>query len=111
MSVLSAEAPLASLPQGTFLNYMPRFISATPEAVWELRFDPMMPLAQNGAALQVILSWLYVRWPLCGKDVWDALLVRGEKGSCRRGRGTGDKEVLLQAGSNSTGGEVSLHSE
>ena len=45
ISVLGTEAPPAGLPQGAFLNHMPRLISAAPEAIGELGFGPMTPLA------------------------------------------------------------------
>ena len=111
VSMLGAEAPLTSLPQGAFFDHMPRLVSAAPKAVGELGLGPMLPLAQDSAALQVILSWLYIGWPLSGKDAWDTLVARGEEGSHGRRRGAGDKEVLLEAGTDGTRHEVSLHCE
>ena len=45
MSMLGAETPLAGLLQGAFLNRMPGLVSAASEAVGELGFGTMSPLA------------------------------------------------------------------
>ena len=84
MGVLSAETPLTGLPQRALLHRMSRFVSAAPETIWKLGLNPVMSLAQDCTALQVILSWLYVRWPLGCEDAWDALTARGEEGGHRR---------------------------
>ena len=90
---------------------MPRFVSAAPEAVGELGFGSVSPLIQDGATLQVVLSWLYVGRPLGGKDAWDALAARGEEGGCRRRWGAGDEEMLLEAGTNGARCKATLHCE
>ena len=111
VSVLSAETPLASLPQGAFLNCMPRLVSTAPEAIRELGLGSMSPLAQDSTALQVVFSWLHVGWSLSGENAWDVLVMRRKEGSCRRRWGAGDKEVLLEAGANGTGCEAAFHYE
>ena len=84
MSMLSAETPPAGLPQGALFDRVPGLVSAASEAVRELGLDSMSSLAQDSAALQVILSWLYVGWSLSSEDARDTLAARGEEGGCRR---------------------------
>ena len=100
VSVLGTEAPLTGFPQGAFFDCVPWLISTTPEAIRELGFGSMSPLAQDGTAFQVIFPWFHVRWPLSGEDPWNALTAGGKESGCRRGRGTSDKEVLLEASAN-----------
>ena len=102
VSVLSAKAPPASLPQGAFFDRVPWLISTALEAIRELGFGSMPPLAQNSAALQVVFSWLHVGWPLSGENAGDALTAGGKGSGYRRGRGTSDEEVLLEASANGT---------
>ena len=111
VSVLGAEAPPAGLPQWAFFDHMSGLVSTAPKAVRELGLGSMPPLAQDSAALQVVLPWFYVGWPLSGEDVWDALTMK-RKGGCHRRRwGAGDKEVLLETGTNGARGETSLNCE
>jgi len=49
MGMLSTEAPVASLPEGTFFNPMTGVVLTAPEAVWELDFGPLMPLSKHHA--------------------------------------------------------------
>ena len=98
VSVLGTEAPPASLPQGAFFDRMPGLVGTAPKAVGELGLGSMSPLAQDGAALQVILPQLYVRWSLSGEDARNALTAGGKEGGCRRRWGAGDKEMLLETG-------------
>ena len=72
VSVLGAKTPPAGLPQGALFNHVPGLVSAAPEAIGELGLGSMSPLAQNSAALQVILSWFYVGWPLSCENTWNA---------------------------------------
>ena len=109
VSVLGAEAPSTGLPQGAFFNRMPRFVSVTPEAIRELGLGSMPSLAQDGAALQVVLSWFHIGWPLSGKDARNMLVTGREEGGCRRRWGAGDKEVLLETSADSARHKAALH--
>ena len=109
MSVLGAETPPASLPQGAFFNRMPWFVSAAPKAIREFGLGSMSSLAQNSAALQVVFSWLHVRWSLSGENAWN--VTRRKEGSCRRGWGVGDTEVLLKAGTDGARCEAAFYRE
>ena len=111
VSVLGAKAPLASLPQGAFFDCMPWLVSAASEAVGELGLGPVSPLAQDSTVLQVVLPWFHVGWSLGGEDMWDVLTMRGEESGCRRGRGLGGKEVLLEVGADGTGCKAALYGE
>ena len=88
---------------------MPWFVGTAPKAVRELGLGSMSSLAQNGAALQVIFSWLHVGWSLSGEDTWNMLGARRKEGSCRRRWGAGDKEVLLEASTDGARCEAAFH--
>ena len=109
MSMLGTEAPPAGFPQGAFFNCMSRLVSAAPEAIRELGLGSMSPLAQDGAALQVILPWFYVGWSLSSENTRDMLTTWREGGCHRRRWGAGDKEVLLQTSANGARGKPSLY--
>ena len=90
VSMLGAETPLTSLPQGALFDCMPGLVGAAPEAVRKLGLGPMSPFAQDSAALQVVLSWPYIRWPLGSKDAQDVLTAGRKESGCRRRWGAGD---------------------
>ena len=106
VSVLGAKTPPTGLPERAFFYRMSRLISAASEAIWELGFGLMMPLAHDSTMLQIVFSWLYIRWSLSCKDAQDALAARGKEGSHGRGRRAGNEEVLLEAGMDGTGRKV-----
>jgi len=51
VSMLSAEAPAASLPEGALFNPMTGVVLTAPKAVWELDLGSSMLLAKYSMAL------------------------------------------------------------
>ena len=102
VGVLGAEAPSASFPQRALFDCVPGLVSTAPEAIGELGLGSISPLTQNSAALQVVLPWLHVGWPLSSENAWDALTMRGGKNYGRRGWGAANEEMLLEASPNGT---------
>ena len=101
VSVLGAEAPAASLPQGAVFDDVTRGIMVAFETVGELDLSSPTPLAEYGAVFKIVFSFFDIGWSLGSKNTWDLIITSWiKKGG--GGRGTCGKKVLLEVGANCT---------
>jgi len=108
VSVLGAEAPAASLPQGTVFDDVTRGVVVALETVGELDLSSPASLAKYSTVFKTFFSFFDVGWTLGGEDAWDPIITGGKEES-GGGRGTCSKKVLLKAGADSTGSKMSFH--
>jgi len=110
VSMLGAEAPAASLPQGAVFDDVTRGVVVAFETVGELDLSSPTLLAKYGAVFKTVFSLFNIGWALGSKNSWNPIIT-GRKKESGRGRGMRGEKVLLKTGVDRTRSKTSFYYE